>query len=290
VAPVTSLPVSRSQVSLGPIDVWASFGGYAFSAVILVLAVPLLGPGGDVVRLFDPIGDAFRAGQPIYAPAQTPFFYAPPWALFLGAVSWLPVPLTLAAVWALNLAGLRVMAGSWLAVGWLAWFPLVSLSLLGATFNLAMAAAIYAGAVGGRGSTPAAVAMAFAKVSPILVVDPRRWRSVLALSLVLVAVTLPWLSLWREWAEQLLRYAGTGVGPTIPVPFVLRLAIAVPVWFVGRPWARALAAVLAVPAFYWESLVLFIAPLCLYFRRHEAPVAAVRPVTLRLPTLRRRPA
>src|SRR5689334_7923295 len=148
----------------------ASGGGYAFSICMLFLALQLLPITGDVGRLFDPIGDAFRNGDPIYVTADTPFFYAPPWVVLLASVTWLPVMVLVVAVWAINLAALRIMAGSWLAVGWLAWFPLVSLSLLGATFNLAMAAVIYVAAAGGRGtpSVASSVLMGLAKVSPML--------------------------------------------------------------------------------------------------------------------------
>jgi hypothetical protein len=269
-APLARLSTPRGRVA-------ASGGGYAFSILLLVLAVPLLGLTGDVGRLFDPIGDALRNGDPIYVTAQTPFFYAPPWVVLLGAVTWLPVMVLVAAVWAINLAALRVMAGSWLAVGWLAWFPLVSLSLLGATFNLAMAAVIYVAAGGTRGmpSVASSVLMGLAKVSPMLAVHPGNWRRVLLWTAVFVAISLPWLGLWADWAQQLLRYAGSGVGPAIPVPFALRVAVAVPLWLLRRPWSVALAATLAIPAFYWESLVVLLAPLCLYLRRGEAvPVAA----------------
>ena len=100
-----------------------SVGGYVFAGLMVALALPIVGWEGDVGRLFDPVGDAFRAGEPIYLTGvPTPFFYAPPWALGFGLVSWLPVSVQVALVWAVNLAALRYMAGSWLRLGWLAWF------------------------------------------------------------------------------------------------------------------------------------------------------------------------
>ena len=250
-----------------------SAGGYVFALLIILLTLPAVGPTGDVGRLFDPVGDAFRAGQPVYvAGVETPFFYAPPWVLLLGALTWLPVEAQLALVWAVNLAALRYLGGSWLAVGWLAWFPLVAFSLLGATLNIAMAGAIAAGA---RGVVTPVVGFAFAKISPILALHPRHWRPALIVSLVLIAVTLPWLQLWPEWARQLVTYAGSSIGPQIPVPFLLRLPLAVLLLLLRRPWASALAAVVALPSFYWESLVVFLAPLCVYLRRPrgQRPVA-----------------
>ena len=66
-------------------------------------------------------------------------------------------------------------------------------------------------------------------------------------------------------------YAGSDVGPQVPVPFVVRLAVALPLLVARRPWAVALAATLALPAFYWESLVVLVAPLCLFLRSRADP-------------------
>jgi hypothetical protein len=266
-------PAFTSPPGASRLRVALSAGGYALTIFIVVLALPIVGPYGDVGRLFDPIGDAFRAGQPVYVPADTPFFYAPPWVVVLGVLSILPVPVFTLGLWALNLGSLRIMAGSWLAVGWLMWLPIVGMSLLGATFNLAMAAAIYLGAAG---IASPAVAMAFAKISPILAVPFRAWRETLLITAVLVGITIPWLSLWPQWVAQLTAYAGSSIGPQIPIPYALRLAAVVPLLLVPKPWARGLAATLAIPAFYWESVVVLLAPLCLYLRRpRPADVADV---------------
>lgn len=240
-----------------------SLGGYAFAALLLAVAAPILGWTGDVGRLWDPVGDAFRAGQPVYvARDYAPFLYAPPWAVVFGLTSLLPVGLQVALVWALNIAGLRYMAGSWQRVGYVLWFPLVAFSLLGATFNLAMAAVIVAAV---RGSTAFPVLFAFAKASPILAVDPRKWRGVLVSAVVLVAITLPWLSLWPQWIAQLVGNHADVIA--IGVPLAVRLPIAVALLLLRRPWARALAAVVAIPAFYPESFVVLLAPLCVWLGR-----------------------
>jgi hypothetical protein len=248
-----------------------SVGGYLFACLILFIALVsgIVGWTGDVGRLFDPVGDAFRAGLPVYVRGvETPFFYAPPWVLLFGVLAWLPIPVQVVLIWAANIAALRYMAGSWLRVGWLAWFPLIPLSLLGATLNLAMAGAIVAAV---RGGTVLPVAFALAKVSPILAIDPKRWRQVLVVALGLVAITLPWLSLWPAWVGQLAAYAGQSVGPVVPVPLIPRLAVALPLMALRRPWARALAAAVAIPSFYWESFVVLLAPLCvLLFHAQDA--------------------
>jgi len=58
----------------------------------------------------------------------------------------------------------------------------------------------------------------------------------------------------------------------VPIPFLLRLAVAVPLILWWRPWSRALAAVVATPAFYWWSFLMLIAPIAVAVRRLEAPL------------------
>ena len=253
-----------------------SIAGYAVGIIVIVAGLRMFGPTGDVGRLFDPVGDAFREGRPVYvAGVETPFFYAPPWAILLGVTSAFPVEAQVLLVWVLNLAALRYMAGSWLAVGWIGYVPLVAWSLVGATFNLAMAAVIMAGV---RGAAALPTVLAFAKVSPILAVPPVRWRTAALAAALLVLVTLPWLELWPAWVDQLLRYAGTGIGPQVPIPLVVRLPVACGLMLIRRPWATALAAAVAIPSFYWESLVVLLAPILVYLRFgevHRRPAMAM---------------
>ena len=112
-----------------------------------------------------------------------------------------------------------------------------------------------------------AVIGAFAKLAPGLALDPRDWRRVLVTGALAVAITLPWLHLWPEWIAQLLLFAGLPLGPQVPIPFPVRLVAALAILLAFRtPWARALAATIAIPAFYWGSLVVLIAPVAILIR------------------------
>jgi hypothetical protein len=247
-----------------------SVSGYLFGGFILAVAMtaPVFDFAGDVGRLFDPVGDAFRAGQPIYAGGHTadPFFYAPPWALAFATISWLPVVAQYALVIALNIAALRYLAGSWLRVGLIAWLPLVPLTLNTGQINLITAAAIYGGA---RGSTLLPALVGIAKLSPFISIQPRNWLRAAAIVGLTVVVTLPWASLWIAWIQQIAAYAGQSLGPQVPIPFIVRLPIAIGFLALRRPWATAVAATVAIPSFYWESFVIFLAPLAVWVRARD---------------------
>lgn len=240
-----------------------SLGGYALTAGILVwgFSTNRFGiPGGDAL-IWDRVGDAMRAGTDIYLRTPTlsdTFWYAPPWAVAFAAVSWLPVQVMASGIIVLEVLSLRYIAGSWQRVGYFCWLPLVAFELPSSQFNLIMAAAIAAAI---RGEPRGAVVMAAAKLSPILAVDPRQWRLVVPVAVVLVAVTLPWLHLWPAWVAHLASSYGADLAPaaTIDVPFLPRLAVAGVLLLVRRPWARGLAAIVATPSIYWVSLVMLVA-------------------------------
>ena len=61
------------------------------------------------------------------------------------------------------------------------------------------------------------------------------------------------------------------LGPVVPIPLPIRAGIALALLALRRSWSRALAAVVATPAFYVASLVLLIAPLCVWLRRWDQP-------------------
>ena len=260
--------INRSVASRQRLIAFAlSVGGYIVGGYVLWIALtgPFFDWTGDVGRLFDPVGDALRAGRPVYAggPGRDPFFYAPPWAVLFASVSWVPIEVLYAGISVANVAALRYLAGSWLAVGWCFWFPLVPLTINTGNMNLLMAGAIVAGV---RGSAFWPTLLASAKISPALALDPRKWRGVVVTALVLCSLTVPWLHLWPEWATQLATYAGSGIGPQIPIPLIVRLPVAVVLLLLWRPWSRALAAVVAIPGFYWESLVCLLAPVAVWLR------------------------
>jgi hypothetical protein len=253
-----------------------SLGGLAFTLVQVIVGsqaglFPI--PPGDTL-IWDRVGDGLRAGDPIYFDAQPltdSFWYAPPWAVALGAITWLPISMLHLVLVAVKVASLRVIAGSWLGVGIAAWFPLVAFDLASGSFNLLMAAAIVAAV---RGRPELAVVAALAKFGPIIAVDPRQWRSVLPVAVLAALITLPWLSLWPEWINHLGANVGSALGPQLPIPSLVRWALAVGILALRRPWARALAATIAIPAFYWGSLVILIAPIAVWLRDRQRPEAA----------------
>lgn len=251
-------------------------GGVAITLIQIVIGsqtglFPI--PPGDTL-IWDRVGDGLRNGEPIYYAAQpltNSFWYAPPWAVVFAATSWLPPWVLHLAFVAVKVVSLRVIAGSWLGAGVAAWFPLVAFDLASGSFNLLMAAAIVAAV---RGRPELAVVAALAKFGPIIAVDPRQWRSVLPVAVLAALITLPWLSLWPEWINHLAVYVGSALGPQLPIPLLARWALAVGLLALRRPWARALAATIAIPAFYWGSLVILIAPIAVWLRDRQRPEAA----------------
>jgi hypothetical protein len=235
-----------------------SIGGYAFTAVVLVEMARFYGWPGIDAHIWDRAGDLVRAGQsPYFYPIPTlGFRYAPPWAFLFAAVTWLPLPVVNIGINVLEVAALRYLAGSWLRVGWLCWVPLVPLELVGAQWNLVMAAAIAAAV---RGAYRPAVAMATAKLSPLLAIEPRRWLRAILLLGGIILVT--WPPMWLDWTRQLLADYGTNIAPgaQLLIPFLPRLVVAIGLVALRRPWARGLAAIVATPALYWVSGVLFFA-------------------------------
>jgi hypothetical protein len=141
--------------------------------------------------------------------------------------------------------------------------------LLSGHLNLLIAAGIVRAVQGQPGI---AVAMTFAKLSPIAAADPRDWRPIIGVAAGAIILTLPWLDLWPAWILTLAdAYGKPGIGPQVPVPFVLRGLVAIALIALWRPWSRALAAVVALPAFYWWSFVMLIAPLAVVVRGIESP-------------------
>ena len=265
-----------------PMVIALSFGGVAFVILQLFIGAqagifPI--PGGDEL-IWDRVGDALWTGAPVYYNAPRlidSFVYAPPIAVAFGLVSWLPIDAQHLLFLVLRILSLRVIAGSWIGAGIACWFPLVAFDLGGGNFNLLVAAAIVA-AVFGRPHLAVWGALAN---------HPRDWRPALAVLLVAFVITLPWLYLWPQWLDLLIADLGNPgqLGPQVPIPWFLRLAAAgALVLLVRAPWARALAATLAIPAFYWASLVVLLAPLAVLVRerqtREALPGRASTPLAL----------
>lgn len=252
-----------------------SAGGYVFLAGLVVVGIGLGKfslPGGDVTDIYDRAGDLLRSGANPYFGDRlaASFFYAPPWAVLFAALSILPPLDQHLLILGVEVAALRTMARSWLRVGYLCWIPLLPFELFSGNINLFIAAAIVAG-TRGRG-WPVALA-SLAKLSPILAADRSTIRQVLLTLALAVLVTAPQLWLWPAWVQHGLQAVGSGIGPQIPIPLVVRWAAAAGLLTMRRPWTRALAAVVAVPGFYYGTLVMLIAPLIVWLdSRRSVPV------------------
>lgn len=73
-------------------------------------------------------------------------------------------------------------------------------------------------------------------------------------------MTIPWFGLWAAWIDQLVETIGRDIAPgsSIQVPLFPRLVIAVMLLAFRRPLARGLAAIIAIPTFYWVSWILLL--------------------------------
>jgi hypothetical protein len=121
-----------------------------------------------------------------------------------------------------------------------------------------MAAAIAAAL---RGDPRAALVMSAAKLSPALAIDPRAWRRAVPVAILMLAMTIPWPGLWIDWGRRLVESYDSTIAPgaQLMIPFAPRLAVALALLAVRRPWARGLAAIVAVPTIYWVSFLLLLA-------------------------------
>ena len=86
-----------------------------------------------------------------------------------------------------------------------------------------------------------------------------------ACSVLLLALTLPWLDLWPAWFQTMIASLGASLDA---IPLVFRLPFVAGLLLLRRPWARAAAAALATPAFYFHSWVLLYPTARLITDRH----------------------
>ena len=164
------------------------------------------------------------------------------WCLFDAA--------NVAAIW-------YVAGGNWRRIGYLLWMPTIGSEMVLGNINLLMAAAIVAAVREGRTALPAA--LTFAKFAPVVAVDPRKWRSFAVWIALGFAITLPWYWLWPEWIGQMARGFSHPVGDLIPIPFLLRLPVALILVATRTRLGRALGATVAIPGLYFLSLGTLIA-------------------------------
>jgi hypothetical protein len=260
------------------LQIAAAAGGVAVTAIQLAVGYQIrqfVLPGGEVL-VYTAAGDALRAGADVYAgaPGTETFYYAPTWAVFFAATSWLGANAVQVAMWIVDALCLRYIAGSWLRVGYLGWMPLMAFELASGQTNLVVATGIVAAI---RGDTGLTVPGVLAKLSPILAV--RKPRAFLVGAAIAVLVTLPWLWLWLAWAIKLTAASGLHVGNPIPIPLPARLVAAALLLALRRPWATALAATVAIPAFHWASLVVLVAPIVVWLETRRPATNAAAPAT-----------
>lgn len=210
-------------------------------------------------------------GVPVYGgdPVFLAFRYAPPWVVLLAPLSLLD-PIVFSVLLMLGqLAALRWVAGSWTTMGLLGWLPFVTRAIGTGNIDLLMSAVILAAMLRMRGSGAAGVLFAMAKFSPIIAVH--RWREAVVAGLVLVGITLPWLELWPAWWA---RQISTPSNLEMWIPILPRIPVVIALLALGirRPWARAAAAGLATPAFYFHSPVLLFPAVRLWWQaRNDRP-------------------
>jgi hypothetical protein len=157
--------------------------------------------------------------------------------------------------WPAELRAIQAVTGSWRTFGIAGWLPLTAFELVSGNFNLIIVAAIVLAI---RGKPALATIMSFEKLTPILAVNPRSWRRVAIVAATMAIVSLPVLWLWPEWVKVLIGSFGQPIGISVPIPFAVRAVGAALLLGLRRPWSRALAAAVAIPAFYYGSLILLL--------------------------------
>ena len=218
-------------------------------------------------------GDDFVAGNPVYIGEigeYDVFSYAPPWVVLFGALSWVPDMAMQVGIMVLSLLCVRYVAGSWLWSGLVFLYPVSVMVMLSGNIEWLIAASLVLAAYG-RGEP--VVFMALAKVAPIFGLRPSQWRQVVLVLALAFAVTLPWLHLWPEWIEHLLRQP-TSIDIHIGPPWYWRLPFAAALLLVRRPWARALAVVVGMPSLWLGTLVILSAVVRLWFDQRRGHVTA----------------
>lgn len=207
------------------------------------------------------------------------YVYSPAFLQLLEPIRVLPWQAFMAAWTGILLACLLVLTGRrWFALG----AVVALMELAGGNIHLLLAAAMV---LGFRWPWTWSIVL-LTKITPgiglLWFVVRREWRQLawaLGGTAVVVAASFVLLpTAWLEWAEVLSRVAGRdGTWAAVPIPFVVRLPIAVVVvvWgaWTGRRWAVPVAGMLALPALWYGGLSMLLAVIAL-----REPVAPARPL------------
>lgn len=242
-----------------------ALGGWV-AGVVLLLGL-IVRDGGFVVGIdldaYLRAGDDFAAGRPVYIGEignEDVFSYAPPWAVLFGALAWVPDLVMQAGMMVFSLLSIRYVVGSWLWSGLVFLYPVSIMVIQAGNIEFLIAAAIVLAA---RGHAGPLAFTGLAKISPFLAVPRAGWKEAALVVGVALAITLPWLHLWPEWIEYLLRQP-TSIYIHLGPPWYIRLPFALALLLVRRPWAPALAVVVAMPSLWLGTLVILIAAVRLW--------------------------
>ena len=264
---------------------WAGPGLAAITwLVIVLLSAPwgrLWGTGQDAYCYWFPALDDPYARSDWTDPIA--YVYSPAFLQVLQPIRILPWQAYMAAWTAILIGALFVLTGRrWLAAG----VVLGLMELAGGNIHLLLAAAIV---LGFRWPWTWSLVL-LTKITPgiglLWFVVRREWRNLaIALAGTAAIVAVSFLVLpdaWFAWREVLGRVAGRdGTWAAVPIPFVIRLpvAIAVVVWgaWTGRRWTVPVASMLALPALWYGGLSMLLAVIAL-----REDVAPARPASGRL--------
>jgi hypothetical protein len=244
---VNALAVAGGLVCAGQVILWSTMGAWPFHDT----ASYWLG------------GLHLREGAPVYGlvsndPMFLAFVYSPPWAVLAAPLSLLPLEVVTGVLFILQVSALRYVCGSWRNAGLVAWLPIVPRELVTGNVDLLIAGAILASIRSVPSSGYATALFAAAKFSPaatLVLASRRQWREAIIGAVILVALTLPVLSLWPQWIAAL---SSANRDATQLLPLVVRVPLGLALVAYRRTWSVAAGAALLTPAFYFHSLVLLI--------------------------------
>ena len=287
---MTAVGAGGSRRGIGRFDRWAALrhgltlAGVAYIAAVWLRLVPYAPPVPEYGPMFDAYGiwNAWDGGlYDIPWLEYEAYVYSPAFAQLLYPFTLLPWPV-FAALW----TGLAIGIVFWMRVPWMLAFPGVIDDILRGNIHVFLAGAVVV-AVWHR--TRGAGAWAFpllTKVTPGVGVAWHavrgEWRAVaigLALTASLVGVSvLLTPDLWAEWIS--LVAANVGSDPRIqvvPLPFVVRLPVAVVLVVVAARWNRAwllpIGVMLALPNVWTSSLALLAGSAALWVADRTAATA-----------------
>lgn len=204
------------------------------------------------------LGNLYGNSREYYSDA---FVYTPLFAQVTLPLRLLPYTIALGLWTGLELGALYYLAGRWTL---LAAVPLAA-EWTNGNVHLLMAAAV----VWGMRHPEGWLVPAMTKVSPVFGLGwfaiHRQWRAFLrSIAVVGIVVGVSFVlapNLWFDWLHMLAGNLGAtppeGSGAQLPIPFVVRLALASALLLVNRPWVVPIACALALPVLWLNGVMAF---------------------------------